>query len=137
MLHNAYIHDIYIYKDKMSIEHNLDENVFYNIRKYRTWLLWAHNSWLYTVLITLVAASEWIGGDELKDVKIELDPDKYVLYVRTPEGKPIRSINLFVYEVITLHICPRSPFTVLIELPKSYDLVSAPPQTDSTVQSIN
>ena len=53
-----------------------------------------------------------------------LDSSKYVLYVQTVEGMPLRSVNLAVYEVLTLHVCPKSPFTVLIELPKSYDLVS-------------
>lgn len=58
-------------------------------------------------------------------MRVILDPDKYVLYVQTTEGLPLRSANLFAYEILTLHICPKSPFTVLVELPKSYDLVSA------------
>jgi len=57
-------------------------------------------------------------------VRIRLDDAKYVLYVQTVEGLPLRSANLSVYEVLTLHVCPKSPFTVLIQLPKSYDLVS-------------
>ena len=71
-----------------------------------------------------VVASEWVGGDEVKNVRVVLDSNKYVLYVQTIEGMPLRSVNLAVYEVLTLHVCPKSPFTVLIELPKSYDLVS-------------
>ncbi|XP_067931933.1 dual oxidase 1-like [Watersipora subatra] len=71
----------------------------------------------------VIYASEWVGEEEVKNVRVVLDNSKYVLYVQTVEGIPIRSANLAVYEILTVHVCPKSPFTVLIELPKSYDLV--------------
>lgn len=65
-----------------------------------------------------------MGGEDLKVVKIVLDDNKYALYVQNMDGVPLRSVNLIAYDIITLHICPKEPYTVLIELPKSYDLVS-------------
>ena len=72
-----------------------------------------------------LTANEWTGPDEqMKVVKVILDNTKFAMFIQTHEGMPLRSVNLSVYEVVTVHVCPKNPFTVLIELPKSYDLVS-------------
>lgn len=69
-------------------------------------------------------ASEWEGPDsEMKTVKIVLDDSKFAMYIQTHNGLPLRSVNLALYELVTMHVCPKAPFTILIELPKSYDLV--------------
>jgi len=68
--------------------------------------------------------NEWIGPDEITTVNISFGSDKYALYVKGLDGVATRSVNLAVYEVVTLFIYPNYPYVVLIEIPKAYDLVS-------------